>query len=70
MKQRLMRRHEFLVSVDGTSAATILAQTMFPEGVCNVVAGASAIDLKRGLDSLSTRRAEADCRATSLYFCG
>jgi hypothetical protein len=38
--------------------------------VRNVVAGASAIDLKRGLDSLSTRRAEADWPATSLYFCG
>jgi hypothetical protein len=32
MKQRLMGRHEFLVAVDGTSAATILAQTMFAEG--------------------------------------
>ncbi len=35
---------------DGTSTATILAQTMFADGVRNVVAGASAIDLKRGLD--------------------
>jgi chaperonin GroEL len=35
---------------DGTSTATILAQAIFAEGIRNVVAGASAIDLKRGLD--------------------
>ncbi len=35
---------------DGTSTATILAQAIFAEGVKNVVAGASAVDLKRGLD--------------------
>jgi chaperonin GroEL len=35
---------------DGTSTSTLLAQTMFADGVRNVVAGASAIDLKRGLD--------------------
>jgi len=35
---------------DGTSTATILAQTIYAEGVRNVAAGASAIDLKRGLD--------------------
>ncbi len=35
---------------DGTSTATILAHAIFAEGVRNVVAGASAIDLKRGLE--------------------
>ena len=35
---------------DGTSTATILAHEVFALGVRNVVAGASAIDLKRGLD--------------------
>jgi chaperonin GroEL len=35
---------------DGTSTATILAHAILAEGVRNVVAGASAIDLKRGLD--------------------
>lgn len=35
---------------DGTSTATILAHAIFSEGVRNVTAGASAIDLKRGLD--------------------
>src|SRR6476619_382964 len=35
---------------DGTSTSTILAHTILADGVRNVVAGASAIDLKRGLD--------------------
>jgi len=35
---------------DGTSTATILAHAIFADGVRNVVAGASAIDLKHGLD--------------------
>jgi chaperonin GroEL len=35
---------------DGTSTATILAAAIFADGVRNVVAGASAVDLKRGLD--------------------
>jgi len=35
---------------DGTSTSTVLAHAIFAEGVRNVAAGASAIDLKRGLD--------------------
>jgi chaperonin GroEL len=35
---------------DGTSTSTVLAQAIFADGVRNVVAGASAIDIKRGLD--------------------
>jgi chaperonin GroEL len=35
---------------DGTTTSTLLAHAMFAEGVRNVVAGASAIDLRRGLD--------------------
>jgi chaperonin GroEL len=35
---------------DGTSTSTILAQAIFAEGVRNVTAGASAVDIKRGLD--------------------
>ena len=35
---------------DGTTTATLLASTIFAEGVRNIAAGASAIDLKRGLD--------------------
>ncbi len=35
---------------DGTSTAIILAHAILSEGIKNVTAGASAIDLKRGLD--------------------
>src|SRR6185295_16257804 len=35
---------------DGTSTATVLAQAIYVDGLRNVAAGASAIDLKRGLD--------------------
>ena len=35
---------------DGTSTATLLAHAMFGDGIRNVVAGASAIEIKRGLD--------------------
>ncbi len=36
---------------DGTSTATVLAHAIIVDGVRNVTAGASAIDLKRGLDA-------------------
>jgi chaperonin GroEL len=35
---------------DGTTTATILAHAIFAEGLRNVVAGASAVEVKRGLD--------------------
>lgn len=35
---------------DGTSTATVLAHAILTEGLKNIAAGASAIDLKRGLD--------------------
>jgi chaperonin GroEL len=35
---------------DGTTTSTILAHAIFADGLRNVTAGASAIDLKRGLD--------------------
>ena len=35
---------------DGTSTATVLAHAIFADGLRNVTAGASAIDLKHGLD--------------------
>jgi chaperonin GroEL len=35
---------------DGTSTSCILAHAIFAEGLHNVAAGASAVDLKRGLD--------------------
>src|SRR5688572_11922094 len=34
---------------DGTTTSTLLAQAIYAEGVRNVVAGASALDIKRGL---------------------
>jgi len=44
---------------DGTSTSTILAHAIFADGVRNVVAGASAIDLKRGLDRATRSAVEA-----------
>ncbi len=35
---------------DGTTTSTLVAAAIFAEGVKNIAAGASAIDLKRGLD--------------------
>jgi chaperonin GroEL len=35
---------------DGTSTATVLAQAIIADGLRNIAAGASAVDLKRGLD--------------------
>src|SRR3989304_4201436 len=35
---------------DGTTTSALLAHAIFAEGVRNVAAGASAVDLKRGLD--------------------
>jgi chaperonin GroEL len=47
---------------DGTSTSTVLAHAMFADGVRNVVAGASAVDIKRGLDR-GTKAAIAALRA-------
>ena len=49
---------------DGTTTSTILAFAMLSEGVRNVAAGASAIDLKRGID-LGVRAAVDAVRAIS-----
>jgi chaperonin GroEL len=49
---------------DGTSTATLLAHAIFAEGLKNVAAGASAIDLKRGLDR-GLRTAVAAIKARS-----
>src|SRR5476649_1387204 len=38
------------VAGDGTTTATVLAQSIVTEGLKNVIAGASPIDLKRGID--------------------
>ena len=47
---------------DGTSTATLLAHAIFADGVRNVVAGASAVELRRGLER-ATRAAVAALRA-------
>jgi len=39
------------VAGDGTTTATILAEAIFVEGLKNVTAGATAMDLKRGIDA-------------------
>jgi chaperonin GroEL len=44
---------------DGTSTSTILAHAIFADGIRNVVAGASAIDIKRGLERAARRAVEA-----------
>jgi len=44
---------------DGTSTSTILAHAVFADGVRNVVAGASAIEIKRGLDRATKRAVDA-----------
>jgi chaperonin GroEL len=44
---------------DGTSTSTVLAHAIFADGVRNVVAGASAIDIKRGLDRAAKVAVEA-----------
>ena len=51
---------------DGTSTSTILAHAIFADGVRNVAAGASAIDLKRGLDrglAAAVAALQGACRA-------
>ena len=49
---------------DGTSTSTILAHAILADGIRNVVAGASAIEIKRGLDR-ATKRAIETLRALS-----
>ena len=39
---------------DGTTTATILAQSIVNEGLRNVAAGANPMDLKRGIDKAVT----------------
>jgi chaperonin GroEL len=49
---------------DGTTTATLLAHAIFGDGLRNVAAGASAVDLKRGLDR-AARVAVAAIKAIS-----
>ena len=38
------------IAGDGTTTATVLAQSIISEGLKNVAAGANPMDLKRGID--------------------
>ncbi len=50
---------------DGTTAATVLAQAIFSEGLRHVTAGANPVLLQRGVNSAATAAAEAiDAMAT------
>ncbi len=42
------------VAGDGTTTATVLAQSLITEGLRNVAAGANPMDLKRGMDKAAT----------------
>ena len=39
------------IAEDGTTTATVLAQSIFREGLKNVTAGANPMGLKRGIDA-------------------
>ena len=41
------------VAGDGTTTATVLAQSIISEGLKNVTAGRNPMDLKRGIDAAS-----------------
>jgi chaperonin GroEL len=47
------------VAGDGTTTATVLAQTIYREGIKNVTAGANPMDLKRGIDQATKVAVEA-----------
>ncbi|MEY9626367.1 chaperonin GroEL [Sinorhizobium fredii] len=49
---------------DGTTTSTILAHAIFADGLRNVVAGASAIDIKRGLER-ALKRAVTELKKNS-----
>jgi chaperonin GroEL len=49
---------------DGTTTATVLAQSIFTVGIKNVAAGANPMDLKRGIDKAVTA-VVADLKARS-----
>lgn len=46
------------VAGDGTTTATVLAQSIITEGLKNVAAGANPMDLKRGIDKAVTKVVE------------
>jgi chaperonin GroEL (HSP60 family) len=53
------------VAGDGTTTATVLAQAIVREGMKSVAAGMNPMDLKRGIDSPSSRSSRTSRRARS-----
>ncbi len=47
------------IAGDGTTTATVLAQSIISEGLKNVAAGANPMDLKRGIDKAVTKVVES-----------
>ena len=47
------------VAGDGTTTATVLAQSLVAEGLKNVTAGANPMSIKRGIDAATTAVVEA-----------
>ena len=52
------------VAGDGTTTATVLAQAMVREGLKQVAAGASPMDIKRGIDKAVDGRRPTSCSRT------
>ena len=46
----MMMHDDHLLSDDGTTTATVLAQAIFREGAKNITAGANPMEIKRGID--------------------
>ncbi len=57
------------VAGDGTTTATVLAQTMLKEGVKNVAAGGDVLSIKRGMDK-ATSKAIEELKANSVAISG
>src|SRR5512141_587036 len=47
------------IAGDGTTTASVLAQSIYREGIKNVTAGANPMELKRGIDSAVKKAAES-----------
>ena len=52
---------------DGTTTATVLAQAIVAEGLKNVTAGASPMDIKRGIDKAVAKVVAYLCFPVSFY---
>ena len=55
------------VAGDGTTTATLLAQAIIREGLCNVAAGANPIILKRGIDKAVVKPLKRSAKPANRY---